>query len=776
MAGPVQFNGKLHRVSFDPSRKDDDSGWYVGHDFGDTQVIVWGDWRSGLKETWTSRSLKTSPKLRQRVKEAAEIAQARAEAARETAVAERAETAFGIWQSAEPDQPHPYLERKQIGAEQLRVDARGSLIVPMRDQAGVLKNVQRITADGKKKFFGPSAGLSWQAPLVPADGDLVLCEGMATGATLRRLTGLTVWAALNSGNLGKVAAQMRERFPDRRILIAADNDRLDKSGAERAPEKNVGVVTAVKVAKEVGGFVLVPEFPMESKGSDWNDLVLEVGEGEASDQWRRGVKVAALDARLARMKPAKLDAQAEQLVDAYKAAGLKINQQSLRRRWKEMTGEVIEAAAAVPVEETDDDPTYYDIARQQFLQVDDRGVWMAFSQAQVTVRMKAKGLADSDETPLALSSWIARIQDTRGVDYAGPIAGCLAGMVHEGRHRYLVTQGPDLVSPRPGEFPLLATVLTRVLDADGHEQSEFFNGWLAVAVRALYAGRRQPGQCLALVGPRNCGKSLLQDLITAILGGREGKPYRFMAGLTPFNGDLVGAEHLRMGDETPHTDAQSRREFGAHIKQMCVESVQRIEAKYRQGMIMRPFWRLSISLNDEDENLRTLPMLDEHTVDKLMIFKATMAEMPMPSATSEERAAFWAALTAELPAFLHFLLHDFQIRPEISCQRFGITHFLHPDILADAKQHEPFMALLDCIDTAWFGGNDDLFPVEGTAQELEKRLIDSSYVGFEAKKILSWRGAVGRYLRQIAKDFPDRVTQHRTKKSRGWVIYPPKSE
>jgi phage/plasmid primase-like uncharacterized protein len=776
--GPIRFDKKLHRVSWDPKQKDDDSGWYIGSDHGEIKVVVWGCWREGIKETWTSKSAKASPKLRQKLADAMELATAKAEAAREQAVAERAETAFGIWQNAEPDQPHPYLEKKRIGSEQLRVDDRGSLIVPMRDRDGILKNIQRISADGVKKFFGPSAGLSWQAPLVPADGDLVLCEGVATGATLRKLTGLTVWAALTAGNLSKVAALMRERFPDRRILVAADNDRFEKSGAERPPEKNRGVVDSGKAAKEVGGLLLVPEFPLESKGSDWNDLAAEIGEEEAGAQWRRALKVAELDARLGRLKPAKLDAQADRLIAGYKAAGVKLNSVSLRRRWKEVAGERVVVAgpdpAAAAAEE--ENATYYDIARQQFLQPDDRGVWMPLSQAQLMTRMKARGVVDSDETPLALSTWIDNVQNTRGVDYAGPIAGHHAGLIEEGKNRYLVTTSPHLIAPEPGEFPLITAVLTRVLDAGSQEQSEFFNGWLSVAVRALYAGGRQPGQCVVLVGPRNCGKSLLQDLVTAALGGRAAKPYRYMAGLTPFNGDLVGAEHLQMGDETPHTDAQTRREFGAQIKQMCVESVQRIEAKYRPGMIVRPFWRLSISLNDEAENLRTLPMLDEHTVDKLMIFKAAMAEMPMPSATNEERAAFWAALMAEMPAYLHFLLREYRVRPELVCQRFGITHFLHPEILAEAKEHEPYMALLDCIDTAFFARSDDMFPVEGTASELEKRLLDSSYVGFEAKKLLSWRGAMGRYLGQIAKDFPERVVPHRTKKSREWVIHPPQPE
>jgi len=73
---------------------------------------------------------------------------------------------------------------------------------------------------------------------------------------------------------------------------------------------------------------------------------------------------------------------------------------------------------------------------------------------------------------------------------------------------------------------------------------------------------------------------------------------------------------------------------------------------------------------------------------------------------------------------------------------------------------------------AWFGGGEGLFPVEGTSQELEKRLIDSSYIGFEAKRLLSWRGAMGRYLGQLAREFPGRVELKRTSRQNLWVVYP----
>jgi hypothetical protein len=37
---------------------------------------------------------------------------------------------------------------------------------------------------------------------------------------------------------------------------------------------------------------------------------------------------------------------------------------------------------------------------------------------------------------------------------------------------------------------------------------------------------------------------------------------------------------------------------------------------------LKPFWRLSITLNDEPENLLILPPLDESLGDKIMLLRA----------------------------------------------------------------------------------------------------------------------------------------------------------
>jgi hypothetical protein len=241
-----------------------------------------------------------------------------------------------------------------------------------------------------------------------------------------------------------------------------------------------------------------------------------------------------------------------------------------------------------------------------------------------------------------------------------------------------------------------------------------------------------------------------------------------MTDATRFNSNLAGTEHLRIGDENPHTDIRARRNFGAQLKNITVEESHQVEAKYRDALTLRPFWRLSISLNDEPENLMVLPPLDEHITDKMIILKCHRRGMPMPAATMEQRAAFWKELENELPAYLDWL-SSFEIPPHLVSQRFGMKAFLHPAIKAELQAFEPPMALLDLIDTYLIGPNDE--SIEMTAAEILRDLCsDTSDCRYEARKLLPSPKACGRYLTTLARTAGSRVQNARTPERRAYHI------
>lgn len=136
-------------------------------------------------------------------------------------------------QAQSADAGHPYLVRKRIGPERLW-QAGNDLLVPMADMAGTVWNVQTIAPDGFKRFAKGAKvkGLCWWAG--PPGDRLVIGEGMATMAAVRRATGLPVVAAMTAGNLPAIATAIHARRPDLRLTIAADDDEAGHRAALEA--------------------------------------------------------------------------------------------------------------------------------------------------------------------------------------------------------------------------------------------------------------------------------------------------------------------------------------------------------------------------------------------------------------------------------------------------------------------------------------------------------------------------------------------------------------
>ena len=265
----VEPDGKLHRFS-SSGRRNDDAGWYVYHNDG-IPAGAFGDWRSGLSETWRAssdrtlapgeeRPVRAREKVTRRSRDA-EIARRRAEAAKK---------ATAIWQSARPaPADHPYLRMKEVNAHGLRVH-EGSLIVPLRDGAA-LHSLQFIRPDGDKRFLsgGRVSGCSF---LLGDEGDaLCIAEGFATGASIREATGCAVAVVFNAGNLQSVAVALRLKSPHLRLIICADDD----TGASGNP----GLTKAREAALAVGALLVVPDFDGDRPdgATDFNDLFRTAG-------------------------------------------------------------------------------------------------------------------------------------------------------------------------------------------------------------------------------------------------------------------------------------------------------------------------------------------------------------------------------------------------------------------------------------------------------------------------------------------------------------------
>jgi hypothetical protein len=415
---------------------------------------------------------------------------------------------------------------------------------------------------------------------------------------------------------------------------------------------------------------------------------------------------------------------------------------------------------------------FYDSNRTMYWAPNSRDGWIMITTVDVKRWLKERGCrnkAKGKEKVSEIDALLTAFQREFDVEYAGSLAGYRRGSYEIGGKRILVKDSPILIEPKPGGWPLLQGIIRNMLGAD---QEVFLFGWLKIGFESLYSAKFRVGQALTLAGPRDCGKSLLQNLFTEILGGRSAKPHRYMSGATPFNGELFCSEHLIVEDEEASTDIRARRNFGSKIKEITANVTNSCHAKHRQAITLNPFWRLSITLNDEPENLMILPPIDESLQDKLIILKATHHRMPMPSVSDEEREIFIAALRAELPHFIHFLT-KWQIPSHLVSQRYGITHFQHPDILEALGTFAPETKLLEMIDAELF---DSPAPGiwEGSANELERRLVsNNSKVRREAHQLFSFPTACGTYLGRLAKNYPGRFSQTHTRTGNVWSLDPP---
>ncbi len=254
-----------------------------------------------------------------------------------------------------------------------------------------------------------------------------------------------------------------------------------------------------------------------------------------------------------------------------------------------------------------------------------------------------------------------------------------------------------------------------------------------------------------------------------------------MSGRTDFNAELFGAEHLMIEDETPSTDIRSRRTLGTNIKAFAVNKSQSCDAKGRQAITLSPFWRLSISLNDEPEDLMILPPIsdsEEDSIgDKIILLRARKAEMPMKTEELSEFDAFWETLISELPAFCHFL-DCWQVPEELRHSRFGFKVWQHPELLLALDALAPETRLLSFIDETIFsevetGPGGKVKRKQswvGTAEALEKMLHFSSFE-CEARRLLTWAGATGTYLGRLAHSRPERVRRARTGDAPNWELF-----
>jgi putative DNA primase/helicase len=255
----------------------------LAHDVAYLHNFITGD-----AVTWFSDDIKKDPEQLKQAVNAAKYAQSMAERERERTYTQAAKNAKNIIDKfcTAPDPNHPYLLTKGLKPTRSIYQEGDNLVIPVysfSDDGHRIQSLQHISPNGAKRFLkggkmtggiytNPESMFAKNSPnYTPAyngSRDIIIAEGWATSQSLAQQHGIKGWhiCAFNAGNLFAVAHQIRLRYRNAPIIIAADNDKA-------------GIKAAKDACWLTNATYYTPEFTDTERDkfgnvSDWNDRYL----------------------------------------------------------------------------------------------------------------------------------------------------------------------------------------------------------------------------------------------------------------------------------------------------------------------------------------------------------------------------------------------------------------------------------------------------------------------------------------------------------------------
>ena len=551
---------------------------------------------------------------------------------------------------------------------------------------------------------------------------------------------------------------------------------------------------AVKLAGFVGVPLVLPRIPFDAPGKGPDDL-REVWGDQFAARWQAildaaesvtpSTKPAALAVRLLRRERdalAKVEgdakekardrlvklaasitgdalafAEVEQIAADSLGIAKTVFRSAVKARAEELKADAAKRAAEDAIAALDADgpaPLYFDGGA--YWRKEDGGNFGKLCRADAILHLNKAGLSKHGD-PAPCDAALHTLQVRNRVEYAGPLCGRPAGIHHENGLRVLATRGPSWIEGKAGESPtineLVANLLGRAAgDQHAATQAAVFIAWLKLAREAIrHPDQHRPGHVIALAGPPDCGKSLLQSaIITPALGGREADPGLYLTGQTTFNAELWHAEHLALGDKSLDVEGKQRAALRDGLKQIVAAPFYPLHGKCRDGLNFRPVWRVTISANDDPESASNLPTLDASFADKIVYLKCYAPPAPFyDSETPGEREVFAKNIRDELPAFLA-AVDSFVIPANLTKARFGVTEWHHPailDLLEDGDPLRPIAEVLRGWIDSWSAGETSR---EMPTVELFQKLDDFADGNLSRHKISSGPKHLGHQLAKLS--------------------------
>lgn len=312
----------------------------------------------------------------------------------------------------------------------------------------------------------------------------------------------------------------------------------------------------------------------------------------------------------------------------------------------------------------------------------------AFKDALTAANVMPPDLEDKEIGPL-IEAIRATVIGTHSVDGVVNLAGYPTGVttLHDGMI-VLVPRGMEVLKPVKGDPTPLLSFISNLMGGDG-PPFQVLLSWLrrlvldaqiCAEVGPVKANVRQ-SQMMIMIGEPNCGKTFLFSLLGNIVGNKKANPYPYFAGDTAFNAELAEAVILMIDDQAESVQPRHRQRLTQRIKEYLVADVQRAHPKGQQAFHVNTFQRIVMLANED--SLGSMPRLDPSFMDKVILLKAHRSELVSRKRSDDERTSWRETLVASLPAFVHYLINEFEIPEELKDSRYGIKAYHDKALLGE---------------------------------------------------------------------------------------------
>ena len=232
---------------------------------------------------------------------------------------------------------------------------------------------------------------------------------------------------------------------------------------------------------------------------------------------------------------------------------------------------------------------------------------------------------------------------------------------------------------------------------------------------------------------------------------------------------------LVIDDETSSAEWRQREALKSRLKILTATGQHRHHPKFGKAIIVRTYWRVVMACNDDGNNLLVLPAMEKSIKDKILMLRCRKATVFDGVTTAAGRDDLNARIAAEIPHFLHWLLHEYVSPQTVPRGRFGVEGWQHPDPIDKMYDLSTESEYHGIICTTLFPSPASACPWEGTQAELKAALYADAGARAQLSDVIG-RGvnSCRALLNNLAEKFPRHYLKPpRAKRGVIWRIFPP---